>query len=658
MQRFNGKLCLLFAAISAAMSANAETVNQNSPLVFDKVVVTATRTENSVADAPASIAIITAEQIQEQPGLALNDLVEQAAGVESRKQSGRSGRETISIRGMDSSYTLIMVNGRKMNSSNAVVRGNDFDLSTLPKDSIERIEIIRGPMSALYGSEALGGVVNIITRLPANEWHSTFNMDGSSPFDGNGGEESMLGLNTGGAVIDDELYLNLSVNQSQRESRTPWAKMPSTIDKTTMLTPTALEERDTLSLSGTLNWFIDDVHSLDLDVNYSDDNREGVNRTTKGGQPTRQDVTRHNVALTHTAEWEIGESQLRYYREEVEIAERDFEKHRTDSVTETTNTIDGSFSTELSEHRLTVGGEVRKSELDNKRDLANVGGAEVTQKALYAQDEWSLADDWTLTYGARADNHENFGTEISPRAYLVHNMTDNLTIKGGVGTAFKAPSLLQLNEDYILSSCKGNCKIKGNPDLQPETSTSYELAANYRQDTWEAEVAVFRNDIENLIERTVPDVPLEEIPVGAVYTYENIKEARVQGIEIGGRVALTDDIALSGDATYTDAHDETTGERLYDRPRQTASVKLSWQATDKLNTFVQNTYTGQQKLSSDVELAGYSLLDVGMTYQMFENTRIRAGVTNLGNESLPEDASKLGYSEDPRTVYMGLSYNF
>ncbi len=109
------------------------------------MVVTATKTENSLADAPASMSVITSEEIQSQPTLALNDIVKQSVGVESRKEGGRAGRETISIRGMSSDYTLIMVNGRKMSSSNAVVRGNDFDLSAIPQDSIERIEIIRGP---------------------------------------------------------------------------------------------------------------------------------------------------------------------------------------------------------------------------------------------------------------------------------------------------------------------------------------------------------------------------------------------------------------------------------------------------------------------------------------------------------------------------------
>ena len=140
------------------------------------------------------------------------------------KDGGRGGREMISIRGMDSRYTMIMVNGRKLSSSNATVRGNDFDLSTIPKDNIERIEIIRCSMSALYGSEALGGVVNVITKLPDNEWRSSLSADYSRPTGSNhGGGEYRVGLNTGGALIDDELYLNLSASKTDRDAWTPYA---------------------------------------------------------------------------------------------------------------------------------------------------------------------------------------------------------------------------------------------------------------------------------------------------------------------------------------------------------------------------------------------------------------------------------------------------
>ncbi|WP_067582696.1 TonB-dependent receptor domain-containing protein [Endozoicomonas ascidiicola] len=646
MQRFSGRHSVLFTAIMAAMPVAAEDSQYSSPLVFDQVVVTATKTENSLAEAPASISVVTSEDIMEQPAMSLNEMVEHAVGVESRKQGGRSGRETISIRGMDSSYTLIMVNGRKMNSSNAIIRGNDFDLSAIPKENIERIEIIRGPMSALYGSEALGGVVNIITKLPDNEWRTTINGDYSTPADGDGGNETMLGVNTGGALIEDELYMTLAVNKGDRDAWKPYDG--------SMKEATALEERDTLSMTGGLNWYINDNHALDLDISYTDDKRDGMASYSKGLQPSNQKVKRHNAAITHTGSWELGESQLRFYRDEVEIGEYDFELHNRDYITETNDTLDGSFSTDLGEHQLTVGGDYRKTKLDNTRDLKTSGKTDVTQKALFAQDEWLFADSWTMTFGGRLDHHEEFGSEFSPRVYLVHNVSNDLTVKGGVGKAFKAPSLLQLNDEYILDSCKGTCKIKGNPNLKPETSTSYELAANYQKNNWETEIALFRNDIDDLIARDLPDV----IVAGQTYTYKNINKAKVQGIELGGRLALTKALSLNADYTYTDAKDETTGERLTERPRQNASIKVNRQTSEKLTTFARSSYIGNQKIDETLELGGYTLIDAGMNYAVSKNLKLRAGVTNLGNKSLSHEAEVLGYTEAPRTWYAGFTSSF
>ena len=646
-----GKRSLIALAVTTALPAmvQAEVNNDENTtpaFQFNQVVVTATKTENDLATAPASMSVITSEEIQSRPTMALNDIVEEAVGVESMQEGGRAGRESISIRGMDSSYTMVMVNGRKMSSSNAVIRGNDFDLSTIPQDNIERIEIIRGPMSALYGSEALGGVVNIITKLPDNEWRSSINGDYSRPTgSNNGGSEYMVGLNTGGALIDDELYLNLSLNKSARDAWKPYGG-----DRAAA---TPLEERDTLSFSGGLNWLINDNHTLDFDATYSKDEREGMIESSLNLTPTDQKVNRNSIAITHGGDWNWGESQLRYSRESVEFGEYDFNESHRNYVTETNNAVDGSASTDIGDHRLTFGGEIRKTELDNSRDLLDTGKADVLQQALFIQDEWGLADDWTLTYGTRMDHHEEFGFEFSPRAYLVNTVTDNLTIKGGVGKAFKAPSLLQLNEEYRLSSCKGACWIVGNPDLKPETSVSYELGVNYQEENWMVEATVYRNDVDNLIQAD-PDREAD----GGTYTYQNVDKVRINGVELGGRIALTKTLSLRGDFTFTDAKNRNTGELLTTRPRQSVSSKLDWDATDKVTTFVRATYTGKQRLNSTTNLNGYVMADMGANYKVNDDLRLRAGIRNIGNKKLSHDAEVLGYSLNPRTWYVGFTSSF
>lgn len=214
----------------------------------EQMVVTATRTETTLAKAPASISVITEEDILSEPSLALNDLVKDIAGVESQMDGGRAGRQMISIRGLDSKYTMILVNGRKLSSSSAIFRGNDFDLAAIPKESIERIEVIRGPMSALYGSEALGGVINVITKQPTNDWSSQISGDYSYRDADNGGEYS-VGFNTSGALIEDELYLSFSVNQTERDAYSAFSGMANDGKGTEWdrADGTTLEQRETLA---------------------------------------------------------------------------------------------------------------------------------------------------------------------------------------------------------------------------------------------------------------------------------------------------------------------------------------------------------------------------------------------------------------------------
>lgn len=128
----------------------------------ETMVVTASSVEQNLKDAPASISVITQEDLQRKPVQNLKDVLKEVPGVQLTNEG--DNRKGVSIRGLDSSYTLILVDGKRVNSRNAVFRHNDFDLNWIPVDSIERIEVVRGPMSSLYGSDALGGVVNIITK--------------------------------------------------------------------------------------------------------------------------------------------------------------------------------------------------------------------------------------------------------------------------------------------------------------------------------------------------------------------------------------------------------------------------------------------------------------------------------------------------------------
>ncbi|MFA0542982.1 TonB-dependent receptor domain-containing protein [Vibrio sp. 10N.222.52.B7] len=659
-------LSIAVAVICTSFSANV-LAQEEAQATDEQMVVTATRTEMALKQAPASMSVITAQDIEDSPGITLADIVAESTSVESDFDSTRAGRQMISIRGMDSDYTLIMVNGRRLSSASAIIRGNDFDLSTIPADSIERVEIIRGPMSALYGSDGMGGTINIITKAPENDWSSTLSMDTSSPLDGDGGEEYSLGFTTSGALIDDELFARLSVNQTSRDGWQPYTGNGRE-------DITALEERDTLSLLASLTWHATDNQTIDFDFGYSDDKRDGLAEHATGVNPVDTKVVRNSQAITHSGFWSWGDTQVRYSRENVTDNDAaDADTTYSSDIEELTQIVEASATTYLGDnHTLTFGMDYQLSELTNKENLVN-DTSEAYQGALFIQDQWLMTDQLTATIGGRLDKHEQYGEEFSPRVYLVHQTTNDLIIKGGVGKAFKAPTLTQNQADYTVNSCKGWCDIVGNEDLNPETSWNYEIAALYTQPRWNVEGALFRNEIQDLIDRgdtecrsggTWGGNGFGCVDTGGNFvskgtrSYVNVSEAVIQGAELTGQFQITDEWGVSGNYTFLDTEDKSTGEELLERYKHSGLVKLNWSPTYDLNTFVSARYRGERQIESDLTQDAYTTLNLGAVYNVNASVRLRAGITNLTDEAVSQELESMGYVEEPRTYYVGMTADF
>ncbi|WP_434761644.1 TonB-dependent receptor domain-containing protein [Vibrio fortis] len=670
---FSAKPLAIAVAFICSSVPTVTFANNESVETDEQMVVTATRTETLLKQAPASMSVITAEDIENNPGITLADIVADSTSVESDFDSTRAGRQMISIRGMDSDYTLIMVNGRRLSSASAIIRGNDFDLSTIPTESIERVEIIRGPMSALYGSDGMGGTINIITKAPENDWSSTLSMDSSSPMDGNGGQEHSVGLTTSGALIEDELFARFSVNQTSRDAWQPYSGTHSSgYDREDI---TALEGRDTLSLLANLTWYATDNQTIDIDLGYSDDERESAAESSSSVIESDTRVVRHSQAITHSGFWGWGDTQVRYSRENVTDNDAaDLGNNFSSDIEELTQIVEASATTYLGDsHTLTFGMDYQLSKLTNKENLVS-GASEAYQGALFVQDQWEMTEQLTATIGGRLDKHELYGEEFSPRVYMVHQTTDDLIIKGGVGKAFKAPTLTQNQSDYQVSSCKGGCVLVGNEDLKPETSLNYELATVYTQPRWNVEAALFRNEINDLIERTEGYCPdggdwnesarqCEDSngnPTGnlGAKTYQNVSEAIIQGVELAGGFQISEQWDVSGNYTYLDTEDKSTGEQLLERYKHSGLVKLNWSPTYDLTAFVSARYRGERQIETDLTQDAYTTLNIGTVYNVNDSVRIRAGITNLTDEAVSQELEYLGYVEEPRTYYVGMTADF
>ena len=629
--------CIMVSGAGAA----AETTELNP------MVVTATRSSVSLADAPAAMTVITAEQIRARGA---TNLLEALRGTPGITLNGRQvgGRKTLSIRGAEDRHTLVLIDGRRISSTDDTIGHSDYQYGWVGIEQIERIEVVRGPMSALYGSEAIGGVINIITRPAQREWSGGVTLRGDVG-QGDTGNGHRLAARASGPLAES-LDVAMAVEEVRRES-TPW-------EQDRRVSEMEGQDRQTGSLAISYRPF--EGQTLKLDLLRSDETRDRDQQYAYYARPIYLDtyeLERRQNSLAWNADWGDLQSQLRFTRSEFDVTNKrthNLAPTRPQSIRD--DVWDGSLNFHIGEdHTLTVGGEHRDERLEN---AGLIGGSDsATHQAVFIQDEIALATDWALTLGARLDDHEIFGRETSPRAWLVWRATPELTFKAGYGEAFRAPTLKQISPNYV--GAEGPHTFLGNADIKPETSRSFELGVDWHDERGAYTANLYRNEIDDLIYyrrlRTEPGIPPRTI-----YQYDNIEQARIEGLELTGRRELGYGIALGATVNWMDPRDARTDAKLNGRPEFTATPSLEWTMA-KWNALVQWEYIGKQYLegSNGQERApGYSVVNASLGYRLHDNLTLRGGVLNIGNVRLEDKSELFGYAEQGRTGWLAVEAGF
>ncbi|HCF8413347.1 TPA: catecholate siderophore receptor CirA [Klebsiella pneumoniae] len=643
------------SVVSLAFPALAD-VNEET------LVVTASATEQNVKDAPASISVITQQDLQRKPVQNLKDVLRDVPGVQLTNEG--DNRKGVSIRGLSSSYTLILVDGKRVNSRNAVFRHNDFDLNWIPVDAIERIEVVRGPMSSLYGSDALGGVVNIITKKIGQKWTGTLSADTTIQEHRDRGDTYNGQFFTSGPLIDGVLGMKAYGSLAKRAKDDPQSSSNATGE-----TP-RIEGFTSRDGNVEFAWTPNENHDFTAGYGFDRQDRDSDSLD-------RNRLERENYSLSHNGRWDIGNSELKFYGEKVDNKN----PGQSGTITSESNAIDGKYVLPLGmiNQLVTFGGEWRHDKLKDPVNLSSGGqSTSASQYALFIEDEWRIIEPLALTTGIRMDDHQTYGDHWSPRAYLVYNATDTVTVKGGWATAFKAPSLLQLNPDWTTNSCRGSCSIVGNPDLKPETSESFELGLYYRgEEGWlenvEGSITTFQNNVDDMIDvqrtSSASEAPGYPNFVGwktvngkrvPIFRYFNVNKARIKGVETEVKIPFGDEWKLTVNYTYNDGRDLSNGgdKPLQTLPFHTANGTLDWKPLDDWSFYVTANYTGQQRAVSATGKTpgGYTLFDVGAAWQVTKNVKLRSGVQNVGDKDLSRD--DYSYTEEGRRYFMAVDYRF
>ncbi|KXU81496.1 TonB-dependent receptor domain-containing protein [Aeromonas enteropelogenes] len=638
---------LLATTIVALLTQQATAAN-STPQADE--VITVTTTAHNTRSAPASISVITAEQIKAAPVNDLSDLLRHEVGIQA--ETDTNGRSDIGIRGMSGKYTLVLVDGKRLSSSNALWRGGNFDNTPVPLGMIERVEVIRGPMSALYGSDAIGGVINIITKQPGTQWRGAADADFKAIEGKDGGEQHRTNLGFTGPLADN-LLIRMNGEVYDRQAWTP--------TEATDGIP-LIEAKQTRNFASTLSWLVDEQQRFELDYLYNQDERPlDIFRKTGNKVHSRQQQNDRNLfGLTHKGNWSWGDTTVmaNYESSRIDDFNTSYSAPQQRELEENTLTLKGYTNLMLANHYLTFGGEYLDRELVDTVSYKDIGGREShAQEALFAQDEIGLTDSLTLTLGGRYDHHEIYGGHFTPRGYLVYELSDLVTVKGGVSQAFKAPAPHQYSKGYSIESCGGNCLIYGSDKVKPETSTNYELGIIAGEGIWETSATLFYSDIEDML-------TFKQIPNSKDRTWYNLDKATTKGLELTGRLDLFEDLSLNANYTYLKAEGEQ-GQPLPERPEHKANARLTWQATERVNAFVGTTYTGTQFAEQTVnkatvlhKLPSYQTFDLGTGFKVTNNFDLRVGITNLTDVRLQEKDALFQNVEPGRSYYISGSARF
>ncbi|MER0127813.1 ligand-gated channel protein [Franconibacter daqui] len=654
---------LITAALCAATA---------SPYLFgaeqDEMVVTATGFAQKIQNAPASISVISKQQIEDKAYRDVTDALRDVPGV---VVTGGASSSDISIRGMSSQYTLFLVDGKRISTRSTRPNSDNSGIEQgwlPPLESIERIEVIRGPMSSLYGSDAMGGVINVITKKVSNTKSWTGSVHGDATFQENRDSGDLYQTNAyaSGPLIDGLLGVKVSGLFSRRQE-----------DRIV----NGYNEQRMRNGAVTLNVTPDDKNDFDLDIA-----RELQDRNSTPGMSTAAEVCRgatctpneksetryeHTTyALTHHGYYDDFNSTSYIQQEISNNPEREMKAWNT-----TFNTQNQIF---LGDHTLTVGGQYRYEKLrDNGNQLEAAQGLSKLTRwswALFSEDEWAMTDSFTLTAGLRMDKDENYGTNWTPRGYGVWHLNDQWTLKGGVSAGYKAPELRQSSASWGQVTGGGRLDgiIVGNPDLKPEKSLSEEIALLWDNgDNLNAGVTLFNTDFKDKITEVRrcnssadPACQIGNHRYDFVSDRVNVDKANMRGVESTFGWEMVKDLNLTANYTFTESEQKSgqfSGKPLNKMPKHMFNTTLDWQATPDVGFWSRLNLRGKSSeyLSRTAMAQGtpsYTQVDVGLRYHAAKDLLLTAGVYNVFDKQI--DYATYDTILDGRRYTLGLTYNF
>lgn len=593
-------MSILFLMTAIDGWAEEEDVS-NGGYNLGEVLVTATKTESYQAETGSSTTVITAQDLKKKGKTAVLDVLREVPGV-AVMQSGSFGALTsIYIRGSKPGHTLVLVDGIEVNDPMSSDRS--FNFAHLTTDNIERIEVVRGPQSTLYGSDAMGGVVNIITKKGKGKPKFTISLEGGSH------KTFRENIGVSGGTEKVNYALSASRFDSEGISKAIDGSEKDGYENTAISSKVGyrISENSELSL---VTRFTDSTTDLDDGANDDDPNYTAWwrNFATK---------LLFDQAVSSWWDYELSFSYndvRRKYRDEKDAVDTTEDKqswYKGDNKKFEWQNNFYPFDWDTITLGLEYEEERGSSYYRSKASITKFDRKTVSNKGYYLQNQFKLWENVYITPGFRIDDHELFGTEATYKvssAYIIPPTGTRL--KANWGTGFKAPSLYQLYSRY------------GTVDLNPDESRSYDFGfeQSFFDDKLSFDMTYFDNDFKNMIDWD-----------SDTYKYKNIGKAETKGFEIACSFEPTESLTIGTNYTYTKTKDKDTGKKLDRRPENQASLDLNWAFTEKGNLNLTTSYIGHRfnDSANSQKIKPYTKVDLFASYDFTENFGIFGKIENL-----------------------------
>ncbi|MEW6007768.1 MAG: TonB-dependent receptor [bacterium] len=588
--------------------------NGTITVVGEEIVVKAERVKTTLEEAISTIRVITRDEIEASGCKTLVELLKAFSSINVCQRGGIGKSSSIFIRGGDSKHTIVMIDGVKINDPSKM--GREPDISHIMLDDISQIEVLYGPSGVLYGSDGMGGLINIVTQKKKG---TSLTMEGGSLRTikvgiENGGRIGKLGYNVISSYLEtsgisaakigkeSDGYSNLLAGFSLEYEFSPLFKMETNIRNT----------KGESEYDGYL-WGVGMVDDLD--------NKESFRNTIFSSK--------------------VDYSLFNGWRNCVKasICETKRENNEGDKPIETylgrTKIIDWQNNLSFKNNELAFGGNYEEEfcetkDINKKRE----------NKAAYLQNRISLKP-LRLGFGGRVDDTV-FGSKDT---YQVSSLLskDDVMLRLSWAKGFKAPSLFQL---YAPANPAWGF-LGGNSNLKPEESESLELGIELKKRNFSFKATHFKNDFENLIVYYTDPITFQG-------TYRNIGSATTEGNEISISLKPSKDTSILANYTLlTKANDNSTGKRLLLRPEKRLSLSLIW-VLKSLSLYIDTIYVGERIDYGNIPLPEYKIFNLGYLWKISDGFTFKGRIENLFDASYEEVS---GYGTEGRSFYGGFKFD-